>query len=158
MGNEGDDDNDTSFPAGDAPSIEGLMSVAAIGQSKRRAPYSSRGSHAEIAAPGGDFDDGGDEGGIWQVSIDFELNDPFTVIVPQFDQYALIGTQGTSSATAHIAGIAALIMSQGVTNPAAVEALIRATAEDIAAAGRDNDTGHGLANARRALRGLGIAR
>ena len=158
MGNEGDDENETSFPAGDAPSIAGLMSVGAVTRSKERAPYSGRGSHAEIAAPGGDFDDGGDDGIVWQVSIDFNFTDPFTIIVPAFDRYALIGTEGTSSATAHISGIAALIMSHGVTNPAAVEKLIAATAEDLGGTGKDFEFGFGLANARRALRGLGIGR
>jgi serine protease len=158
MGNEGDEDNGVIFPAGDAPSIAGLMSVGATNRSKRRAPYSSSGSHNEIVAPGGDFDDGGEDGLVWQVSIDFDFTDPFTVIVPRFDMYAIIGTAGTSSSTAHISGIAALIMSQGITSPAAVEKLIAATAEDLGAAGKDLEFGHGLANARRALRGLGIGR
>ena len=158
MGNDGDDNNAISFPAGDAPGIAGLMSVGATNRSKRRAPYSSRGSHNEIVAPGGDGGDGGEDGLVWQVSIDFDFTDPFTVIVPRFDLYAIIGTEGTSSATAHISGIAALIMSQGITNPAAVEKLITATAEDLGTAGKDPEFGNGLANARRALRGLGIGR
>jgi serine protease len=59
-------------------------------------------------------------------------------------------------ASPHVAGLAALLVSQGVTNPAAVEALIKATALDLGAAGRDDDFGFGLIQPRVALRGFGI--
>jgi hypothetical protein len=49
-------------------------------------------------------------------------------------------------------------MSQGLTNPAAIEAILEQSATDLGAAGRDNEYGHGLINARAALRGMGIAR
>jgi subtilisin family serine protease len=59
-------------------------------------------------------------------------------------------------ATPHVAGVAALLISQGVTNPAAVEALLKATALDLGAAGRDDEYGHGLIQPRTAIRGYGI--
>ena len=59
-------------------------------------------------------------------------------------------------ASPHVAGIAALIMSQGVTNPAAVEALIKATARNLGAPGRDDLYGYGLIQPRVALRGVGV--
>jgi serine protease len=59
-------------------------------------------------------------------------------------------------ASPHVAGIAALIMSQGVTSPAAVEALIKATARDLGTPGRDNEYGFGLIQPRAALRGVGV--
>ena len=43
-------------------------------------------------------------------------------------------------ASPHVAGIAALIWSQGVRNPAAIERLIEATALDLGSAGRDPGT------------------
>ena len=134
------------------------MSVSAVSRSKHRPDYASRGSHAEIAAPGGDFDDGGEDGIIWQVTIHPDFNDPFTIIVPRFDVYALVGTVGTSSSTAHVSGVAALVMSQGDRTPASAEKLLTRTAEDIGTAGRDNDFGFGLVNARSSLFGLGIRR
>ncbi|MEW6212058.1 MAG: S8 family serine peptidase [Acidobacteriota bacterium] len=60
---------------------------------------------------------------------------------------------GTSSATPHVAGIGALVLS---IDPALtvqeVEEIIRRTCDDIAAAGRDNETGFGRVNALRAVR------
>ena len=54
--------------------------------------------------------------------------------------------------------IAALLYSQGIRNPAAIEAAIRQFAVDRGTAGRDNEYGFGLVDARATLRGLGIAR
>ena len=53
-GNEYEDGNPVEYPAGDAPGLDGLMSVAAVGRSGNRAFYSNTGSYVEIAAPGGD--------------------------------------------------------------------------------------------------------
>ena len=59
-------------------------------------------------------------------------------------------------ATPHVAGLAALLISQGVSRPAAVEALIKATALDLGAKGRDDEYGFGLIQPRVALRGFGL--
>jgi serine protease len=61
-------------------------------------------------------------------------------------------------ATPHVTATAALLFSQGVKNPAAIEALIKATAKDIGAPGRDNEFGFGLIQPRAALRGFGVAK
>ena len=62
-------------------------------------------------------------------------------------------------AAPHVAGAAALLMSRikGLT-PAMVEQLLRTTARDIGAAGRDPDFGFGLLQPRAALFGLGVKR
>jgi serine protease len=158
MGNEFEEGNPVEYPAAYASGIEGVMSVAAVGRSLRRAYYSNTGSHTEIAAPGGDIRDGGVNGLIWQATISSDDSDPFTVNFPRFDRYVESPQQGTSMAAPHVAGIAALIASQGVTNPAAIEKLIEATADDLGAAGKDNDYGYGLIQPRAALRGFGVAR
>ena len=158
MGNEYEDGNPVSYPAAYAPSIDGVMSVAAVGRSLRRAFYSNTGTYTEIAAPGGDDRDGGANGLVWQVTIDPDDSDPSSVIVPRFDRYVELPAEGTSMATPHVSGIAALIASQGLRNPAVIEKLLRATAADLGATGKDSEYGYGLVQPRQALRGFGIAR
>ena len=80
------------------------------------------------------------------------------MVFPRFDRYVETPFQGTSMAAPHVAGTAALIMSQGVTDPAAVEALIKATARDLGPPGRDDDYGFGLVQPRAALFGFGVAK
>ena len=157
-GNEFEDGNPVEYPAGDAQTLDGAMSVGAVGRSLKRSFYSNTGAQLEIVAPGGDSFDGGAAGVIWQSTISQSDLDSETVRFPRFDRYVEAGFQGSSMATPHVAGVAALIMSQGVTKPAAVEALIKRTAKDLGAAGRDNDYGYGLVEPRPALFGLGVAR
>jgi serine protease len=134
------------------------MSVGSVGRSNTRAPYSTTGNFVEIVAPGGNSRDGGSSGLIWQAGIFFTDYDPEVVIFPRFDRYSDRGLQGTSMAAPHVAGLAALLMSQGITSPAAVEAIITKTALDLGTAGRDNDYGAGLIQPRAALRGFGVVR
>ena len=51
-----------------------------------------------------------------------------------------------------------MLMQQGITNPAAVEAALERFATDLGTTGRDPLFGFGLIEARSALRGLGLAR
>lgn len=62
---------------------------------------------------------------------------------------------GTSMATPHVAGVAALIWSKypGATN-AQVRQALTTTAQDLGVAGRDSSYGHGLVQARAALDAL----
>ena len=100
---------------------------------------------------------------ILQQTYDFNFTDTFLdgpsgFHAPRFDVMNLIYYQGTSMATAHVTGLAALLYQQGITNPAAIEAAIRRSATDLGAPGRDDEYGYGLINPRAALRGLGIGR
>jgi serine protease len=61
-------------------------------------------------------------------------------------------------ATPHVSGVAAMLMQQGITDPAAVEAALEHFATDLGAKGRDDVFGYGLIEARDTLRGLGLAR
>jgi serine protease len=158
MGNDYEQGNTPEFPAVYASSIDGLMSVGAIGKSRTRAYYSATGSHLEIVAPGGDSRDGGgeDRGFIWQVTLLPPDQDVFESPRPRFDRYVEVGYSGTSMAAAHVSATAALLVSQGVTNPRAIEAILRATAADLGSTGRDNEFGFGLVQPRLALFGMGI--
>jgi len=62
------------------------------------------------------------------------------------------GFNGTSSATPHVAGLMALILSvDPELRSWEVEDIVKLTADDIAPGGRDQQTGFGRINARRAL-------
>jgi serine protease len=146
-----------------APEINGMVAVGAIGPTKARAPYSSVGTFIELMAPGGDFTGNNAAGGILQQTLDLSLNESFAGPVaryapPRFDAFALYYFQGTSMATPHVAGFAAMLMQQGITSPAAIEAIMKQSATDLGPAGRDNEYGYGLINPRAALRGMGLAK
>ncbi|MGH9408703.1 MAG: S8 family serine peptidase [Vicinamibacterales bacterium] len=162
-GNDFQNGNPIEYPAAYALNVNGAMSVGATNRDGVRAYYSSTGSFVEIAAPGGDDQDSDASGNgfIFQSTYDFNVNDPGTVIFPRFDQYAEVGYEGTSMATPHVAGLAALLMTQGITKPSAVEDLIKRTAKLIGSpsstgGSRNDDVGYGLIQPRAALFGFGV--
>jgi serine protease len=156
-GNEFEAGNRRTYPASYAAEIDGVMSVAAVGNTNQRAYYSSTGPWVEIAAPGGNARQG-NQALIYQATLSSADMDPDSVIIPRFNRYVVGGSQGTSMAAPHVAGLAALLHSQGITSPAAKEAAIKRFARDLGSPGRNDEYGYGLIDARAALRGLGLAR
>ena len=150
-GNEAKNGNPTTYPASYAPQIQGVVAVGSVTRSLARASYSSYGSYVELAAPGGGAGD------IYQM-IPYQGDLDYRLASPRFDRFAGTGYQGTSMAAPHVAGVAALLYSQGVTNPAAIEAALERFAKDLGTAGRDDEFGYGLIDARATLRGLGVAK
>lgn len=171
-GNDFESGNPTETLAEIASRVPGAVSVAAVTRQQTHAYYSSTGSWVELSAPGGSFREAGAGvcsststtcGGILQQTLDLDLVDTFDLTPaeygpPRFDSFRYYWFIGTSQATPHVSGIAAMLMQQGITSPAAIEAALEKFATDLGDPGRDSTFGFGLVEARTTLRGLGLAK
>jgi subtilisin family serine protease len=162
-GNAFEEGNPSQVLAEIASRVDGAVSVGATDRQHNRAFYSSTGPYVELAAPGGSFRGFGAPGGILQQTYDLALvetyvNGPSQYAAPRFDAFAYFYYTGTSQAAPHVSGLAALLMQQGITSPAAIEAAMKRFAVDRGPAGRDDEFGIGEINARNTLRGLGLAK
>lgn len=143
-GNRG---GNVEYPA----ALDGVLAVGSVRFSGARAPYSNFGPQVDIVAPGGDtgVDENGDD------LPDGILQETFRN--GQVTNFEFLLFQGTSMATPHVSGVAALLLSRVPgASPDQLENAIITSAKDLGAAGRDDQTGYGLIQAADALAALGV--
>ena len=117
-----------------------VMAVSAVDYKEKLADYSSRGPNIDIAAPGGKNRQT-DYSGIVQNTI--RQGDARSSGYYQWS--------GTSMAAAHVAGVAALVVSNGVQGPDAIEKILKETARSKGSKGKKQGYGAGIVDAGRAV-------
>ncbi len=133
-GNE--NSNQVSYPA----RYEHVIAVSATGPNGEKAPYSNYGVGVDISAPGGAKTQDHPEYGILQQTIN--RRNPNEALFAYF--------QGTSMATPHVAGVAALIQAQGIKDPDKVEEVLKMSATPVPG-DKQNFYGAGRLDAAKAL-------
>lgn len=149
-GNSFESGNPVNYPAA---YDEYVIAVAATRYDEIRSYYSSTGSYVDIAAPGGDVtvDQNGDgfADGVLQQTFESSTD------TSDFSYWFF---QGTSMAAPHISGVAALLLAKDPSlTPAQVRTALESTAEDKGTAGRDDEYGWGIVDAKAALDSVATA-
>jgi len=111
--------------------LPGVVAVSATGPTDERAPYSTYGPEVVLSAPGGDKTRAG--GGILQD----------TVSPRSKDGHAFLEFQGTSMATPHVAGAAAVVWSATAGGADHVKDVLQSSSVDLGDPGHDPIFGHG---------------
>ena len=125
------------LPVCEQPSSEGrLLCVGAVDKRGLRSFFSSFGAGLGVMAPGGS-------------SVPVSGED----ILSTWNNGGYMELAGTSQAAPHVSGVAALLVSKGLTGQAAVKRIL-STARDAGSAGNDPQYGAGIVNARAAVAGL----
>lgn len=128
---------------------DGVISVSAVDLQRRLTAYSNTGNRIDVAAPGGDnsVDLNGDGYPDGVLSADGRASGNAVSFTYSF-------LTGTSMASPHVAGVLALMKSVNPNlTPADIDAMLAAglLSDDLGPPGRDNQFGHGIINAQRAV-------
>ncbi len=143
--------NDDGAPVGTPANCPGVVAVSAIGYDGQLAAYSNVGPEVVVTAPGGDLA----RIAVNVLDVIFSTSATFVGAngTTRISNYT--GTEGTSDATAHVAGAMALMRAVNPNlMPAQVDLLfaIGSLTDDVGATGRDTKTGFGLINALKGIR------
>jgi serine protease len=114
--------NDGKGKVGYPAAYPGAIAVAATQFDRTTTFYSNWGAAIDVAAPGGNTRVDQNHDGL----PDGVLQNTIAIGDPTKDDY--FGYMGTSMASPHVAGVAALVVGAGVTNPDAVETILEKTA------------------------------
>lgn len=109
--------NESRSKVGYPAAYPGAIAVSSTQSDEATAFYSNYGKDIDVAGPGGNTR-GGEAGGVLQNTI--KVGDP--------TQSGYFAFMGTSMASPHVAGVAALVVGEGVTNPDMVEKILKDTA------------------------------
>lgn len=120
----------------------GVIAVSATACNDTKASYSNYGAQIWVAAPGGDTPDCDSDG-----FQDWVLSTWWSPAAGSAYGYL----PGTSMATPHVSGVAALLISRGFTTASAIRDRLKDTAVDLGAPGWDQYFGWGLVNAAAAV-------
>lgn len=153
--------------------LQHVICVSAVGPATATGPvdtpafYTNFGRAVDVAGPGGNADfANGFPDSEWPWGTDFAswvwsfcsktLIDHFATngspVTPCAAGNILTGFIGTSQASPHVAGLAALLVDQyGKNNPGLIRLLIEASADDLGKRGRDPFFGHGRINVANAV-------
>jgi lantibiotic leader peptide-processing serine protease len=118
-----------------------VICVSAVREGDVPASYTNYGRSAvDVAAPGGDS-------GEWV----YALCPQTSLIFFCEDGYYTLGVAGTSQATPHVSGLAALMVERYGRNPSQIKNAIRKSADDLGQPGNDPYFGAGRINVARAV-------
>ncbi len=142
----GNSSGSVGWPAAFSTQYSNCIAVSATDHNDASSAYSSIGPEVTIAAPGG-YGRPFDEDDVYSTMPNYSVVLNTTEGLPL--DYAYLA--GTSMACPHVAGLAALLLSEDPTlAPSDVREIIKSTADDLGAPGRDDYFGWGRINVRNA--------